>query len=330
MDIKDAVNQLRVTNRQKVLFYLLKEKCASRVELAGELNLTKAAVTLLVGDMIQEGILLEQGEVDVLKDKKRARGRRRIGVAINKNYKLSFGAAIERDKLLIGLTNLQGEVLDKRIVDFEDNIEYRTILELIVENIENLIRENYITNDNIIGLGVAVSKGAMDYVYSGSDKTTKIKKDLSHALSMKIASSETLAGGLIAECLFGVQRKLLNMFLVRYGKEKNSAIFINGNIYRGANLGAGGFACLLKNNDKEDETSKVTDAIINMNCVLDSAAIGLMGEYFETEENFDKVKNGIKEHCKAEVFKSILKNDNLFLAGNALAVNEFFYKNAFL
>lgn len=321
MEEHSTIKYNSLSTKKQILYHLLKG-VESRVDLAEELNITKAAVTQLVNELIKEEIVIEKGELGLGSDEKKVRGRRRVCVTINPNYKLTFGVAIEKDKVMVGLTNLSGAVVDKTTIVFKKNIEYRKILENIVSGVESLMKENCISFDNLLGIGIVISKTAMNYIDVTSDKPNKVKKDLSHALSTRIVATETLAGCLLGEIVFGNDKNSSDMIAVRYGKEISSGILIGGEIYRGTSGKAGGFGHLIKKSKSVVQNEKIIDAIKKMNYIIDTGKIITIGKYFDDDEVFLEIKNGLKKEINVLVQRSTISEENLFLAGSALVIKE--------
>ena len=73
---------LKRRNRMQVLRILKQNGSTSRIDIANQLELTRAAVTIITTDMIEQGIIYEVGEYKGTGDKA-LRGRKKILIDIN-------------------------------------------------------------------------------------------------------------------------------------------------------------------------------------------------------------------------------------------------------
>lgn len=84
---------LKRQNRLQILRVVHENGAISRVDIASQLQLTRAAVTIITNEMIAEGVLQELGEAPVELDKLQ-KGRRKILIGINATNKFALGATI--------------------------------------------------------------------------------------------------------------------------------------------------------------------------------------------------------------------------------------------
>lgn len=346
MQSKININQ---RNRIEILRLLKADGAKSRVDISARMKLTKAAVTLITNEMIQNGIIYEKGIQP--KETTVSRGRRKILLEINKNYKLVFGVVFEKDRMVVGLTNLSGQVLDKNVVLIKDNA-YRQVLECVVKEISAIMKNNCLTYDRILALGVCISDGGGAFIEETgkTDKLTRIKKDLSHALSMKIVTAPTINAALVAQHLFTDEsKKTMNMLVIRYGSQIECGVFVNGEVYSSTNKTAGGFVPMQKRGEsntyleyceahaaaegdaKNVETERLNRSLsadINVcQTVLDVDVIYVFGDYFENTNRKNEINFILEATYKqpVKVQAGLLSNDTVFLAGCATAVQECFY-----
>ena len=77
---------LKRRNRMQVLKILKQRGPTSRIDIASALELTRAAVTIITNEMIDQGIISEIGEYKHVSEKA-PRGRKKILIDINHHYK---------------------------------------------------------------------------------------------------------------------------------------------------------------------------------------------------------------------------------------------------
>ena len=127
----------------------------SRIDIAGTLELTRAAVTIITNEMIEQGIIQEIGEYRHVSEKA-PRGRKKILIDINHHYKFVVGVSIEENLLSVGLSTLSGAVLDKRNVEITSDTKYERIEDFIASSVKEILSDNCLTEQNILGIGFGI------------------------------------------------------------------------------------------------------------------------------------------------------------------------------
>ena len=146
---------LKRQNRMQVLNILKQQGPISRIDIAAALKLTRAAVTIITNEMIEQGVLHEIGEMQYINEKI-PKGRKKILIDINHNYKFSLGALIEDNQVSVGLSNISGEVLDKKYLSFEKEINASTIIDFIENSGKEILANNCLSDENVLGFGIGI------------------------------------------------------------------------------------------------------------------------------------------------------------------------------
>jgi len=340
-------SNIKKRNQIEILRLLNKRGPTSRIDIADEINLTKASVTIITTEMIEQGLLKEIG----LQQQENAttRGRRKILLDIDQNHNFAFGLVLENNQLVIGLSNLKGQSLEKKKISIEGK-SYRDVLELIVELIKDIMKNNCVPKEKILGLGVCVSGGFKIFEESKTidEKLARIKKDLSHAVSIKIATETTMSGSLIAQRIFPeIKSSAKSCMLIRYGEIIDVGLFINNGIYASKSRSAGGFALFqkrgntntyrkyLEQKETEPDLKKLTTALNRqlaqcIHCchlVIDTDELICFGDYFEQENSVEQVNEVLNNSYKYNIklVRGFISTQNIHLAGCAVAIRNFFY-----
>ena len=146
---------LKRRNRMQVLKILKTRGPTSRIDIAGTLELTRAAVTIITNEMIEQGIIQEIGEYRHVTEKA-PRGRKKILIDINHHYKFVIGMSIEENLISIGLSTLSGAVLDKRNLEINTETPYEDIEKFALDSVKEILSDNCLTQDNILGIGIGI------------------------------------------------------------------------------------------------------------------------------------------------------------------------------
>lgn len=146
---------LKRRNRMQILRVIRELGPISRVDVAAELHITRAAVTIITNEMIEEGVLVEIGEAPVNSEKLQ-KGRRKILIGINENYKFALGAEIDEHEVSIGLSTLNGAILDKASMIIDDKTMTKDIISYIINKSNEMMTNSCLKKDKILGLGIGI------------------------------------------------------------------------------------------------------------------------------------------------------------------------------
>ncbi|MBQ8296157.1 MAG: ROK family transcriptional regulator [Ruminococcus sp.] len=146
---------LKRRNRMQILRVIREAGPISRVDVASALEITRAAVTIITNEMIEEGVLVEIGEAPINTEKLQ-KGRRKILIDINMNCKFALGATVDEKEVTIGLTNLNSEVLDKDSMVIDERTTSKDIIGFIIEKSNEMMENSCLTTDKVLGIGIGV------------------------------------------------------------------------------------------------------------------------------------------------------------------------------
>lgn len=126
---------LKQLNRMALVRQVSTQPGLSRASLAEVLGLTKSTVSMLVRDLVDEGWLTESeliatGEV----------GRRATPLHLDPSRLALLGAEIGVDEARVLATNLLGEVLDTRVVSYDDSADPASCIKLVAAGLVRLAR----------------------------------------------------------------------------------------------------------------------------------------------------------------------------------------------
>ncbi len=213
---------LKRRNRMQILRIIREYGPISRVDVASTLEITRAAVTIITNEMIEEGVLVEIGEAPVNTEKLQ-KGRRKILIDINVNSRFALGATVDEKEVTVGLTNLNSDVLDKSSMAIDDRTTSKDIISYIIKASNTMIENSALTKDKILGLGVGVVPsmwGKLKIFYKDGvlDFTSFIEK-LSVGIDVDIKCGNAI----------GLMALASNEFKAQNGYQTNTAFLHNGN-----------------------------------------------------------------------------------------------------
>ncbi len=230
------------SNNQSSVLRLLSDKGAmSRKDIAKEVGLTAASVTSICAELLENGIIVELGEVE---EEKRA-GRKKILVDLNPDYKKVLCLAIESDKTYITLADIKGNIIDKAEIATDTKAEPEKFLEKASVRAGNLLWGNNISKDTLLGIGVTLPgivderSGISIGEHSIWNTIVPVADMIKKTLNTNVFVENNLKAAAQYEILFGRGREEKNLFLLKWGPGVGSAMIIDGKVYNGANNMAG-------------------------------------------------------------------------------------------
>lgn len=213
---------LKRQNRMHVLKILKQRGPTSRIDIAGALELTRAAVTIITNEMIEQGIIVELGEYKHVAEKT-PRGRKKILIDINHNFKFTIGITIEADLVSIGLATLAGAALDKRNLTIAKNVTLDEIASFIKKSVKAILTDNCIEESQLLGVGIGVYPGMFDKlgipVENGVPDYTAMRNLFSQATKLPIVIDNSVKGMAMANIDFTKIKdsKRQNIAFLQYG-----------------------------------------------------------------------------------------------------------------
>lgn len=224
---------LKRRNRMQVLKILKQQGPTSRIDIASALELTRAAVTIITNEMIDQEIILEVGEYKHTSEKA-PRGRKKILIDINNHVKFALGITVQENIVCVGLSTLKGDVLDKRYLEIGALTERKAIYGFFIKSMNEVLADNCLDENSLLGIGFAIFPSMyrrMDISTSGGVPSfEKLRRFMSGYTSLPIVFDNSVKGTAMANIDFLKDRspELSNIAFLQYGKSLNF-VFTNLN-----------------------------------------------------------------------------------------------------
>ncbi|MDE5648435.1 MAG: ROK family transcriptional regulator [Oscillospiraceae bacterium] len=205
----------------------------SRVDIASSMKITRAAVTIITNEMITEGVLYEVGEAPVSLDNLQ-KGRRKILIDINENYKFSLGASISDEMISVGLTNLNGKIMDKTSTKLTSDMTSEDILEYITCACKNIMQNSCLEPSKIVGLGIGIQTDMCSkmkvYFKDGKLDYSPVSEVLSDKLGIDVICSNLSSALALANQAGDIKERKGNYAFINLGKHVNLSILVKNEI----------------------------------------------------------------------------------------------------
>lgn len=238
--IKGDQSTARAMNRRLILNLLRREGVKSRAEIAVSTGLSPAAVTFVVGDLLEEGILIEGKSVAG------SQGRRPIPVGINYAGGLALGF-----KLMVGMvecvvTDLETTPLGSMRLPLPEH-DPETIADILARAVPDLVALANRPTARLTGIGISLP-GVINNQRAVCVRSNRYNWDnvplgrlVTQRLGVPVWLEDDTNAYAIAQQLFGLGRHHRNMGVLAIGVGVACALVLEGKLYRGANGAAGKF-----------------------------------------------------------------------------------------
>jgi predicted NBD/HSP70 family sugar kinase len=234
MELK-GISKLDLKRRNRAQILKVIKNCGpiSRVDIASSMKITRAAVTIITNEMIEEGVLYEVGEAPVSLSNLQ-KGRRKILIDINENYKYIFGASVSNKRVTVGLTNLNGSVIDKACCELSADMKAEEIFDFIVNSSKEIMQNNDLTANKILGMGIGIQPDMFSklkvYLKDGKPDYSNVIQKVSLTLGIPITCSNLVAALALANQNDDIKEREGNYVLLKQGRHLNLAVLIDNEI----------------------------------------------------------------------------------------------------
>lgn len=211
----------------------------SRVELARQLQLTRAAITEIVNDLQAAGIVRE---VDI----HYPAGRHPISLEINPDLGYVLGIDIGATHLTVLLADFSARIVKEAETLLDIKSGPTVCLEIVDRQIDAILKDAGITLQDIRAIGVGVPGPIVIETGAVSNPPIMpgwndfpIRDHFAALCSVPISLNNDAELGALGEWAYGAGRGERNLVYVKVGTGIGSGLLLDGQIYRGATGSAG-------------------------------------------------------------------------------------------
>jgi len=223
----------REINRSLILSFLRNVEKTHRAEIAKELHLTKATVTTIINQLIEENLVKELGEGESQK----IGGRRPVLIALDNLNNLIIGIDIGKTNTVIAIGDLNGKLVKLSRKATVKDPTASNVIRHISRILKNIIEETRIDKEKIIGAGVSAAgivksnEGIIELSPDFNWKNVQLKNLLASELNYPVVIDNCTRVMMLGESWYGNAKKVTNAFFVNIGYGIGSAVIIDGKIY---------------------------------------------------------------------------------------------------
>lgn len=235
-----TVRDLRKSNRARALWELYMNGPLTRQEVGAAAGVSPATVSNLVGELLEQGVVIEVG----LEDSNG--GRPRGLLQVNPEYGFVVGVDVGETAFLVELFDLSMKVRASHVSTTElARLDPQDVVDRVHEGIASVIAQAGVRSEQILGVGVGVPglvEHGNDAVVHGQSvgwDAVPLGAMLRDGMDLPLLidnGAKTLGQ---AEKWFGAARGSDNAVIVLLGIGVGTSIISNGELYRGSTSSAG-------------------------------------------------------------------------------------------
>ncbi|MDN7242982.1 ROK family protein [Planococcus sp. N028] len=220
-------------NKSIVMEMIKNESPISRAAVASQTGLNKGTVSSLVADLMDDHLIYESGPGVS------SGGRRPVMLLFNESAGHSIGIDLGVDYLLGILTDLDGNIIEKKELTFKERT-YEEIEKKLFDVIDLLTSVAPPSPHGIIGIGVGVpgivdTNGNILLAPNLNWKNINLKTALETKYGLPVIIENEANAGAYGEKQFGAGKDSENIIYVSAGIGIGVGLILNGSLYKGAN-----------------------------------------------------------------------------------------------
>lgn len=239
---RGSLGGLRRSNRQQVLEVLRHRGTASRAEIAKQTGLSTTTISTLVGELLDEAVLVERSE----RSSSAGGGRPARMLVFNPGGGGAVGIHLAHDHVRVGVTDLAGSLVAQTQTGIDVDHAPQDTLDFAAAAALELMKQAGLRTDSVVGLGVAVSAPVSAATHTvgagpilGDWRGVDVAEELARRTGLRVSLGNDANLGAIAEHRFGVAQNVDDLLYVMLSDGVGAGLVLGGRLYEGAAGGAG-------------------------------------------------------------------------------------------
>ena len=225
--------------KKDIICYYINNGDDTLADLGKELNFSVPTVTKMVGELIEDGIVMDFGKMET------PGGRRPNIYGLNQSSGYFIGVDISQKRVHIGLINFKGDLIDEQMdISFEEAHPHERF-ERLCEIIEDFMSHTVVPKDKILSIGINISGRvnpqtghSYSFFYFDERPLTEMFEE---KLGIDVSIDNDSRAMAYGEYIKGRVQAEKNIIYVNVGWGLGLGIIVNGQLYYGKSGFSGEF-----------------------------------------------------------------------------------------
>ncbi len=236
-EIKQGIRSASL--KKDIICYYINNGDDTLADLGKELNFSVPTVTKMVGELIEDGIVMDFGKMET------PGGRRPNIYGLNQSSGYFIGIDISQKRVHIGLINFKGDLIDEQMdISFEEAHPHERF-ERLCEIIEDFMSHTVVPKDKILSIGINISGRvnpqtghSYSFFYFDERPLTEMFEE---KLGIDVSIDNDSRAMAYGEYIKGRVQAEKNIIYVNVGWGLGLGIIVNGQLYYGKSGFSGEF-----------------------------------------------------------------------------------------
>lgn len=233
MKITADLNLMKKINKSIVLELLRKASPLSRAEVAKTTGLTKATVSTLVAELMEESLLYEIGTGES------SGGRKPVLLVFRQDAGYAIGVDLGVRDIHAVLTDLKGTIVHETRSSLRGMDTPEQVLGRLKDCLRRLMNKAPASPYGVVGIGVGVpgitdDKGTVLFAPNLGWRNVPLQSLLEAEFKVPVIIDNEANAGAVGEKEFGIGRDASNLIYISVGIGIGSGIILKDELYRGA------------------------------------------------------------------------------------------------
>lgn len=244
---------VKMMNQELIINELKQNPHQSRADLSKKIHLSKPAVSDIVKELIEKGLIMETGVGPS------NGGKRPILLEYNARSNYVIGILIENRTIYLGLGDMYGELVKLEHRNFTPPADGQEIISLITEGVNALLNSEEVSKQLVLGIAVGISgiKKGTEGIISFSPNINWQNIDLVHELSDKLNIKVVIENDVnlmtIGESYKGEGIGINDFSYLFIGDGIGCGFFLDGKLYKGFHSASGEIGYMIIGNEEKSE-----------------------------------------------------------------------------
>ena len=236
-EIKQGIRSASL--KKNIICYYINNGDDTLADLGKELNFSVPTVTKMVGELIEDGIVMDFGKMET------PGGRRPNIYGLNQSSGYFIGVDISQKRVHIGLINFKGDLIDEQMdISFEETHPHERF-ERLCEIIEDFMSHTVVPRDKILSIGINISGRvnpqtghSYSFFYFDERPLTEMFEE---KLGIDVSIDNDSRAMAYGEYIKGRVQAEKNIIYVNVGWGLGLGVIVNGQLYYGKSGFSGEF-----------------------------------------------------------------------------------------